>query len=207
MSHFPSVLDVFGTLCYQIPSSECLKGWRMHGWKALLLMQNNTESPHENILQYRQWLAGFILVSTIPAVLPDIEILSRCDPWTKKSMTFGMFFQTCWVSMLYVIVINWRWGLYWFYRREARGRVVPEAEHLLNQYRPTAPVNKYFLDHARSNVARGYRAMHIAMAVCLARYSRATKTCLLVSVWDLPSLGNCMRFLPSLGYCMRIWPS
>jgi len=49
---------------------------------------------------------------------------------------------------VYVIVINWRRGLYWSYKREARGRVAPEAERLLNQYRPTAPVNKYFLDHA-----------------------------------------------------------
>jgi len=49
---------------------------------------------------------------------------------------------------LYLIVINRRQGLYWFYKREARGRVAPEAERLLNQYRPTAPVNKYFLDHA-----------------------------------------------------------
>jgi len=48
---------------------------------------------------------------------------------------------------LYVIVINRLRGLYWFYKREARGRVAPEAERLLNQYRPTAPVNKYFLDH------------------------------------------------------------
>jgi len=39
-----------------------------------------------------------------------------------------------------VIVSNWRRGLYWSYK--------PEAEHLLNQYRLTAPVNKYFLDHA-----------------------------------------------------------
>jgi len=47
-----------------------------------------------------------------------------------------------------VIVINRRRGLYWFYKREARGRVAPEAERLLNQCRPTAPVNKYFPDHA-----------------------------------------------------------
>jgi len=40
---------------------------------------------------------------------------------------------------IYVIVINRRRGLYWFYKREAQGRVVPEAERLLNQYRPTAP--------------------------------------------------------------------
>jgi len=76
---------------------------------------------------------------------------------------------------LFVIVINRRRGLYWFYKRKARGR-------LLNQYRPTAPVNKYFLDHVHGNVARGYRAMHIAMAVCIARYPRATKTRLLDSV-------------------------
>jgi len=56
----------------------------------------------------------------------------------------------------YVIVINRRRGLYWFYKREARGRYAPEAERLLNQYRPTAPVNKYFLDRPRGNVARGY---------------------------------------------------
>jgi len=49
----------------------------------------------------------------------------------------------------HVIVINRRQGLYWFYKREARGRVVPEAERLLNQYRPMVLVNKkYFLDHA-----------------------------------------------------------
>jgi len=59
---------------------------------------------------------------------------------------------------------------------------VPEAERLLNQYRPMAPVNKYFLDHVVINVARGYLAMHIAMAVCIARYPRATITRLLVSV-------------------------
>jgi len=47
----------------------------------------------------------------------------------------------------YVIVINRRQGLYWFYKREARARIAPEAECLLNQYRPTVPVNKYFLDH------------------------------------------------------------
>jgi len=51
-------------------------------------------------------------------------------------------------SGIYVIVINRRRGLYWFYKREARGRVAPEAERLLNQYRLTAPVNKYFLNHA-----------------------------------------------------------
>jgi len=52
------------------------------------------------------------------------------------------------IVAMYVIVINRRRGLYWFYKHEARGRVAPEAERLLNQYRPTAPVNKYFLDHA-----------------------------------------------------------
>ena len=51
------------------------------------------------------------------------------------------------LESLYVIVINRRRGLYWFYKREAQGRVAPKAERLLNQYRLTAPVNKYFLDH------------------------------------------------------------
>jgi len=97
--------------------------------------------------------------------------------------------------MSYVIVIHRCEGLYWFYKREARGRYAPEAERLLlwislrferawsvsvgvikllpldsehasrlrtritlthvrsevkstvNQYRPTAQVNKHFLDH------------------------------------------------------------
>ena len=54
----------------------------------------------------------------------------------------GSVGEAAWVFawVLHVIVINRRRGLYWFYK--------PEAERLLNQYRPTAPVNKYFLDHA-----------------------------------------------------------
>ena len=100
---------------------------------------------------------------------------------------------------MYVIVINRRQGLYWFYKSE--------AERLLNQYRPTAPVNKYFLDHAVTQLEGTERCILLWQYICIARYPRATKTRLLVSVRDLPSLGNCMRFLPSLGYCMRIWPS
>ena len=71
-----------------------------------------------------------------------ILVAMECATRSKEKII-----HKCYVNQLsiklYAIVINRRRGLYWFYKREARGRVAPEAERLLNQYRPTALVNKY----------------------------------------------------------------
>jgi len=59
--------------------------------------------------------------------MPKSIAIRKC-----QSCNFNRRGKSTGLSINYVIVINWRRGLYWFYKREARGHVAPEAERLLN---------------------------------------------------------------------------